>query len=273
MFYRLLLILGSVLLTSCGSSSVEDLEPDLGPANLDFDVPRYVVPITTNGFSLMSETVTFENGDVFREIEYELNAENNTISQTIITPDGERILEMIFTFDEDGQIVTEEVVRPDGEIGQSSEHFYDNERRLVTTNLSIADEPFLTTSYFFNDVEAPFRNIVRAAADGSEVSRTTFQYDNERILTSSILTTPILPGDIRKIYTFSEDGSQLLTIDEEIEGGKTFEYDANGNVIREITRDSDDVTTLVSVFRYERTGPTVPNLILYQLTYAIDRLF
>ena len=273
MFNRLILILGSVLVSACGSSSGDESNPDLLPQNNSPNVPRYEVPQTINGFYLTSETVTFENGDVLRQIDYELDSANKTLSQFSIDSNGDRVLDIVFSFDDDGQIVSEEVFIENGEISQTSNHVYDSQRRLVSTDTLLSEEPFLTTNYFFNDVGAPFQNVVKATNDNIDFSTTTYQYDSDRRLTSSILNTPLLPADIRKLYTFSADGTQLLSVDEQIDGGASYEYDSNGNVVREITRNGDEIITGISEFSYERTNMIVPNVILHQLAYEFDRLF
>jgi len=214
-FNRLVLILGSILVSACGSSSGDDSNPDLLPAINSPNVPRHEVPLTTNGFYLTSETVMREFDTVVSKVEYELDAGSSTILQFGISESGERVLEGKFGYNEDSLITSEEVVQEIGDIGQSFTHLYDSQRRVVTSSLFISDEPFLTTDYFFNDVGAPYKNVVRATEDEVEFSTTTFQYDNERILTSSILRTPSQLADIRKIYTYTTDGSQLLAVDEE----------------------------------------------------------
>ena len=65
MFNRLVLLLVTVVVSACGSSSGEEFAPDLAPAVNSSNVPQFVVPVTANGFFLASETVTFQNGDVF----------------------------------------------------------------------------------------------------------------------------------------------------------------------------------------------------------------
>ena len=275
MFKRFLLIIVSVVVSACGSSSSDESNPDLLPQNNNPNVPRFEVPPIVNGFYLKSETVTLQNGEVFREIEYELDRGANTTSQFGVSAGGQRRLQVVYEHDEDGQIVAENVVSANGAVIQTTVSTYDGLRRLVSTNSFISDEPFMTTDYFFNDVGAPFQNVVRSTDDNVEFSTTTFQYDSERLLTSSIFKTPLLPDEIRKLYQFSDDGSQLLRVDEKDEGGVTYEYDNNGNVIREITRNSDDVTTSVSEFTYEETGmdSVVPNLLLHKLAYEFDKLF
>ena len=271
-------------LTACGSSSGDSDDFDPLPQSNNPNVPQYVVPISNNGFYLTSETVRMGDGNTFRQIEYVLNEAERTFSELDLDAGGESHVAVIYNYNEIGAITERRNVDSQGNVVQRFESHYDERRRVTTESSFNGEDGFIVIDYRFNDVGAPFSKVVRAAQNDAELSTTSFQYDNDRLLAASTLSSPLLPGEVRRLYSFMSveeldemgdpiEVDYLQSIIDELGARVEFEYDQFNNVSMKTTFAESGEIIFTAEYEYASTDSVVPNLPLHQIAYEYDQIF
>ncbi len=263
----------SMMVCACGSPKNEDKGFEPLPQSNNPNVPQYEVPEVANGYFLQSRVVSFGNDPTFREIEYTLDETTQSLSEYDVNSNGEKTLALVLNYNEDGLITQLQDIAPTGTVLQTFQTRYDSRKRLVSEATMVRELPIFSTQYRFNDVGAPFKKVVSLTADETEFSETTFQYDNDRRLVSSIFRSELLPQEVRRNYTFSTDGLRLEAIEGDDGARIVFEYDEFGNRIAETTYNEVGEVTFTSVLTYVQVEGKVPNLPLHRAAYEPDLLF
>lgn len=285
-------------LSACGSSSNEDSIRSLPQTN-NPDVPQYIVPITSNGFYLQSKTVHFGSELTFRETSYVLSETERTLTELDVDENGEGQITVVYRYDERGLITEQENLDSRGSSVQRFTSTYDNKRRIITQTSFNGDDGFLSISYRFNDVGAPFRKVVTSIQGDTEFSTTGYQFDNDRLLAASILSSPFLPGDVRREYSFRveepvkdnessveavvagehtkepvvEQRAFLESVTDDLGTRLEFEYDQNNNIASKTTYAESGEVIFRTDYQYEKIDAVVPNLPLYEIAYEYDQMF
>lgn len=232
-----------------------------------------------NGYRLTSETLEPVSTLIPARVRlYRLGADGRSIERFDADGNGEPngAPRVIHRFDTDGFIVSRENVRPDGTASQTFDSRYDAAGRKTGEQSFNDDVPFLTSDYTYDDAGRLVAQRVTVTANGSLFSERAYTYSADGSLATIRLSSPALSTDLLSEFSFDAATgrpSEIREIDTStgaVESSESFDYDADGNLVRIERRTASGAVSSTTNFAYEATGDTVPNLPLHEIAHDID---
>lgn len=268
-------------LSACGGGS----ENATGGINESISVPademlaNGIETPWVNGFRLVREIVNPDNDSFRREEVYRTGADGRSLERFAVNSSGETAASpsVINRYDDKGFIVSRENTRPDGTATQNFDSQYDASGRKTSEQSFNESIPFLTSVYTYDAEAKLVGQRVTSTANGSLFSDRLYTYAPDGSLAAIRLSSPALANDLLTEYSFDATTGHLIEIREidvatgAVDLSESLLYDAAGNLVRIERFGADGASFSETVFEYEATSETIPNLPLHEITHDIDK--
>lgn len=233
-----------------------------------------------NGFQLVREIGNPDDDRFRREQLYQISVDGRSIERFSVNDSGETAASpsVINRFDEMGFIVSRENTGPDGTATQNFDSRYDVAGRKTGEQSFNDGIPFLTSAYTYGADGRLVGKRVTSTANGSQFSDRVYTYALDGSLAAIRLSSPALADDLLTEYSFDATAGRLIEIREidvttsAVNSSESLSYDAAGNLVRIERFNADGASFSETLFEYEATSETIPNLPLHEIIHDIDLL-